>query len=31
MKDIASVCGASESSRVYLIVDISDGEAELVV
>lgn len=31
IKDIASVCGASESSRVYLIVDISDGEAELVV
>ena len=30
-KDIVSVQGAGESSRVYLIVDISDGEAELVV
>lgn len=29
--DIAETCGAGESSRVYLIVDIRDGESELVI
>lgn len=30
-KDISSTTGSSECSRVYLIVDISSGESELVV